>query len=69
MPASYVLPLNAGFRRPVRFRRGEGANKWGSKINDLAHRFDAMDVSPDVAALLRELFEEIGQLAKNVQAL
>jgi len=42
-------------------RPGARINTWAEKVRDLAYKLDAMEVPDDVAAVLRELFEEIGQ--------
>ena len=69
MPRSFRLDLEHGFKMPVRYARGEGANVWGSRVNDLAWKLDRMKMSDEVAQTLRELFEEIGQQAKDMAKL
>lgn len=61
MAQSYTVHFQSGFERPVRYRRGEGLNVWGSRLNELAWKLDGMDLPPDAVSVLRELFEEIGQ--------
>lgn len=65
MPNSFRNNLDAGFQRSVRYRVGEGANIWGNPMNALAERLDKMEMSEEVAAALREVFEEAGQIARD----
>lgn len=66
MPSSYFrLSLDRGFQRPVRYHVGEGANEWSSPMNSLADKLDNMEMSAEVAAVLREVFEEAGQLGRD----
>jgi hypothetical protein len=69
MTRSFRLDLDHGYARPVRYGRGEGANVWGSRVTDLADRLDKLAMSDEVAETLRELFDEIGQQARDTQAL
>jgi hypothetical protein len=61
--------LDTGFARPVRFRIGEAANTWAAEVHRLADALDAEPLSPQVDGLLTELFVEIGQQARDLQAL
>lgn len=71
MPSSFQVDLDRGFGRPVRYRLGEAVNVWASKTNELAERLDSLgdQVTPEVAAVLRELFEEIGQQARDTMGI
>ena len=69
MPASYTDSLERGFGQPVRYRRGEGVNVWASKINECAHKLDAMELPEEAVPVLRELFEEFGQQYRDMSAL
>lgn len=59
--------LERGYARPVRYERGEGVNVWGSRVAELALKLDKLPMSEDVAQTLRDLFEEIGQQARDTQ--
>lgn len=65
MATSFAAHLDADFHRPVRFGLGEGVNQWGARLTDLAHRLDGMEMSDEVAATLREVFEEAGQQVRD----
>jgi hypothetical protein len=67
---NFRLDVERGLARPVRFRRGEGVNVWGAVVHDCANRLDAMadKLPPDAIPVLRELFEEIGQQARDMEA-
>lgn len=66
MPTSFSDHYQRGFARPVRYRRGEGVNVWAAKLNECADKFDAMDLPEEAAAVLRDLFEEFGQLYRDL---
>jgi hypothetical protein len=61
--------LERGYGRPVRYRLGEGVNVWGSRTAELAQKLDKLPMSEEVAQTLRDLFEEIGQQARDAQEL
>jgi hypothetical protein len=63
MPQTYTTPLNIGFSRAP--RTGDRINVWGAKVNECAARLDAMDLPPEAVEVLKELFEEIGQLTRD----
>ena len=43
----YASSFMTGMIKPVRYRRGEGVNIWASKLNEIAHKLDAMDLPPE----------------------
>jgi hypothetical protein len=69
MASTFQNGLHDGWSRATH-HRGHGAsiNAWGASLNDFAHRLDGMDVSPEVAEVLRELFVAIGKLAQDAAA-
>lgn len=59
MPNSYLDHAQIGWMREP--RTGDRINDWADRVRGLAYKLDGMDVPFDVAAVLCELFEEIGQ--------
>jgi hypothetical protein len=57
--------LDRGFAKPVRHHIGDAPNTWASNTHRLAERFDKLDLPEEAAALLHELFEEIGQQTRD----
>jgi hypothetical protein len=65
MKAYFREDLDRGFSHAVRYNLGEAPNAWGSVIQHLAGQLDKAEKSEEVTALLHELFEEIGQQARD----
>lgn len=67
--STFHFDLDRGFAKPIRYVRGTAMNVWASKVNECAARLDSMDLPPEAVAVLRDLFEEIGQQARDAMGL
>jgi hypothetical protein len=58
---SFREDLQHGLEHTTRYRQGEGINVWGAELLRLAGLLERQPLTLEVAALLHQLFEEIGQ--------